>query len=105
MSAITFSLHIGVNSVDTNHYKGWDGRLHGCENDALFYHQIAKREGCKRTEILLSSDASKLPTSKAVLGFLDLGIADLRQGDNLIITYSGHGGIVEDKNHDEDDFQ
>ncbi|RYF98664.1 MAG: caspase family protein [Chitinophagaceae bacterium] len=105
MSAITFSLHIGVNSVDTNHYKGWDGRLQGCENDALFYHDIAKREGCTRTEVLLSSDASKLPTSKAVLAFLDQGIADLHQGDNLIITYSGHGGTVEDKNHDEDDFQ
>ena len=28
------SLNIGLNSVDPNHYGGWDGQLAGCENDA-----------------------------------------------------------------------
>jgi hypothetical protein len=105
MSANSFSLHIGINHVDTNHYQGWDGRLKGCENDALFYHQLAQKEGCSLSRLLLNSDATNLPTSGNVLGFLDYSITELREGDSLIITYSGHGGILEDKNYDEEDFQ
>ncbi len=104
MSA-SFSLHIGVNLVDEDHYQGWNGRLYGCENDALFYYEQARKEGCITSKVLLSSDASNLPTSTNVLGFLDQGIRELRSGDNLFITYSGHGGILEDKNFDEEDFQ
>lgn len=105
MSASSFSLHIGINGVDTNHYQQWDGRLQGCENDALFYHQLAQKEGCKVSKILLNSDHSNKPTSTNVLAFLDYSISELNAGDNLIITYSGHGGILEDKNFDEHDFQ
>jgi hypothetical protein len=105
MSASSFSLHIGINHVDTNHYQGWDGRLRGCENDALFYHQLAVKEGCIVSKLLLNSDTSNLPTAGNVLDFLDYSIAELDAGDNLIITYSGHGGILEDKNYDEQDFQ
>jgi len=105
MSASSFSLHIGINAVDKNHYKGWDGKLQGCENDALFYHQLAKKEGCRVSKLLLTSDANAAPTSTNVLSFLDYGISELKAGDNLIITYSGHGGILEDKNYDETDFQ
>jgi hypothetical protein len=105
MSASSFSLHIGINHVDTNHYQGWDGRLRGCENDALFYHQLAVKEGCTVSKLLLNRDGDNLPTAKNVLGFLDYSIAELEAGDNLIITYSGHGGILEDKNYDEHDFQ
>jgi hypothetical protein len=105
MSASSFSLHIGINGVDKGHYSGWDGRLQGCENDALFYYQLAQKEGCRLSKVLLSSDSSNMPDVKNVLGFLDHSIQELDAGDNLIITYSGHGGIVEDKNYDEDDFQ
>jgi caspase domain-containing protein len=105
MSASSFSLHIGINAVDKNHYKGWDGKLQGCENDALFYHELAKKEGCKFSKLLLTSDSGSAPTSANVLGFLDYSISELHTGDNLIITYSGHGGIMEDKNYDEPDFQ
>jgi hypothetical protein len=105
MSASSYSLHIGINGVDKDHYSGWDGRLQGCENDALFYHQLAQKEGCKLSKVLLTSDRSNLPDVKNVLGFLDHSIQELNEGDNLIITYSGHGGIIEDKNYDEDDFQ
>jgi hypothetical protein len=105
MSASSFSLHIGINGVDKIHYRGWEGRLQGCENDALFYYQLAQKEGCKVSKVLLTSDHSNMPESKNVLGFLDFSIQELNEGDNLIITYSGHGGIVEDKNYDEEDFQ
>ena len=35
------SLNIGLNSVDPNHYGGWDGQLAGCENDANDMAEIA----------------------------------------------------------------
>ncbi|RYG02119.1 MAG: hypothetical protein EOO02_11245 [Chitinophagaceae bacterium] len=57
------------------------------------------------SKLLLTSDHSNRPDVKNVLGFLDYSIRELNEGDNLIITYSGHGGILQDKNYDEDDFQ
>ena len=36
------SLNIGLNSVDPNHYGGWDGQLAGCENDANDMAKIAR---------------------------------------------------------------
>jgi hypothetical protein len=105
MSANSFSLHIGINGVDKNHYQGWDGKLYGCENDALFYHDIARKAGCRVSKLLLNTDRSNLPTSDNVLKFLEYSIDGLAEGDSLFITYSGHGGILEDKNFDETDFQ
>ena len=105
MPANSFSLHIGINGVDKNHYRGWDGKLQGCENDALFYHQLAQKEGCNISKLLLTSDQANSPTTGNVLAFLDYSISTLDSGDKLIITYSGHGGVLEDKNYDEADFQ
>jgi hypothetical protein len=39
------SLHIGLNSVDPNHYEGWDGTLVACENDANDMQKIASSLG------------------------------------------------------------
>ena len=46
------SLNIGLNSVDPNHYGGWNGQLAGCENDANDMANIAATAGLDVTKLL-----------------------------------------------------
>lgn len=95
-----YSLHIGLNRVDPNAYGGWDGALSGCINDANSMQQLAAAAGFS-TSMLIDGQA----TSQAVVG----EIAGLAQracpGDICLVTYSGHGGQVDDFNSDEEDHQ
>ena len=61
------SLHIGLNRVDPAHYKGWDGALQGCENDANDLRAIAEAAAMVR--------AADLPPDR-VLAALSGGRAD-----------------------------
>ena len=90
------SLHIGLNSVDPQGYGGWSGPLNACENDARDMAAIAATQGFK-TKVLLTKEA----TSTAVTAFLRNAAKTLKKGDELIISYSGHGGQVPDDNGDE----
>ena len=95
-----YSLHIGLNRVDPNAYGGWDGALSGCVNDANSMMQIASAQGFATTQ-LLDQHAS----SHAVIGELSLLAQQATAGDICLITYSGHGGQVDDANGDENDFK
>lgn len=90
------SLHIGLNSVDPKGYGGWSGPLNACENDARDMAKIAASRGFK-SKILLTKDA----TAAAVITFLKNAAKTLQKGDELFISYSGHGGQVPDLNGDE----
>jgi metacaspase-1 len=90
------SLHIGLNSVDPAGYGGWPGNLNACENDAVDMSKIAASRGFK-TKTLLTKEA----TSAAVIAFLKSAAKQLAKGDELFLTYSGHGGQVPDRNGDE----
>ena len=90
------SLHIGLNSVDPAGYGGWPGTLNACENDARDMEQIAAARGFK-TKVLLTKDA----TSTNVINFLKSAAKQLVKGDELFLTYSGHGGQLPDRNGDE----
>lgn len=90
------SLHVGLNRLDPKHYAGWDGKLNACENDARSMEEIAKTMGY-RTEIRLSEQG----TRGAVTEFLTMAARDLKSGDMLLLTYSGHGNQVPDLNGDE----
>jgi hypothetical protein len=90
------SLHIGLNSVDPKGYGGWSGPLNACENDARDMAAIAAKQGYK-SKILLTKEA----TSTAVTTFLRNAAKTLKKGDELFISYSGHGGQVPDDNGDE----
>jgi hypothetical protein len=92
------SLHIGLNRVDPNHYAGWSGTLNACENDARSMQEIAKAMGYQ-TEILLSEQGKRA----AVTEFLSKAVRDLKNGDMLLVTYSGHGNQVPDLDSDEAD--
>jgi hypothetical protein len=94
------SLHIGLNSVDVNHYDGWDGTLLACEADAADMEAIAAKEGFSHRTCLLTQDA----TFNRVVKELEEAAAVAESGDLVLLTYSGHGGQVPDLNRDENDL-
>lgn len=97
--SIGVGLCIGLNSVSKVHYQGWDGKLNACENDANDMGKILKSNGFSEVITLLSKQATRLNFFNA---FNKL-TSKLKEGDTFIITYSGHGGQVPDKNKDEED--
>ena len=93
------SLSLGLNSVDPVHYDGWDGRLAACEADARDMVAIAKKKGFSATGLLLTKQATAEAVTQAILA----AAKQLTKGDLFLLTYSGHGGQVPDKNLDEVD--
>lgn len=93
-----YALAIGLNKVDPAHYGGWDGLLYGCEPDAIDMQEIAASQGLN-AEKLLTSQA----TREAVLDKLGDLAEELKSGDLLVVSYSGHGGYLPDQNGDEPD--
>jgi len=91
------SIHIGLNAVDPEHYSGWDGALAGCENDARDMEALAKALEYEPRTIILTKDATVARVTEA----LTTAAQSLSAGDTLLLTYSGHGGQVPDKNGDE----
>ena len=89
------SLHIGLNKVDPDQYGGWDGTLNACESDANDMKAIADSRGFE-SNILLTSDAS----ADAVLAAIDGAAGELESGDIFLLTYSGHGGQVPDRDNE-----
>jgi metacaspase-1 len=92
------SIHIGLNRVDPNHYGGWSGQLRACEADANDMARIAGTRDFESTTIL-SADA----TADAVTSAIQDAAGKVQDGDILFLTYSGHGGQVNDTNGDEPD--
>jgi hypothetical protein len=92
------SLHIGLNTVDPSHYTGWSGPLAACEADAEDLLAVARSRGYSPTMLKTQS-----ATREAVIGGIRDAAKQLREGDMLLLTYSGHGGQVPDKDGDEPD--
>ena len=94
------SLHIGLNRVDPAAYNGWAGTLAGCENDARSMKQIA--DACGYSSRIMLNDQA---TSAAVCEAIGQTAQDLAAGDYFLLSYSGHGGQVEDCNGDDRNHQ
>ena len=84
------SLHIGLN------YPGTSAELAGCVNDARDWQDLAVELGYRPLTILE-------PSRAALLGALEGAVGRLRYGDRLLVTYSGHGSWVPDRDGDEPD--
>jgi len=95
-----YSLHVGLNVVDTTCYIPAPTVLAGCVNDANDMERLASGEGF-RTRKLLDAQA----TSVNVLGALDSLAATTVAGDIAFVSFSGHGGQIRDNTDDEDDGQ
>ncbi len=94
-----YSLNMGLNYVNPDHYDGWEGELFACENDARDMSQLATNQGFQST-ILLREEV----TRQNVISYLTKASKELESGDILMVSYSGHGGWIKDLNGDEDDF-
>jgi len=92
------ALTIGLNSVDPNHYSGWSGELMACENDARDMARIAESQGFA-VKTLLTKEA----TRENVRSHIIKAAESLEAGDIFLVTYSGHGGQLPDRNLDEGD--
>lgn len=92
------SVHIGLNSVDPNHYAGWSGPLNACEADAHAIEQVCADLGYQTSKLLTPA-----ATRSAVMDALQGAASSLTAGDHLVLSYSGHGGQVPDGNGDETD--
>ncbi|MBL8529394.1 MAG: caspase family protein [Burkholderiales bacterium] len=92
------SIHVGLNYVDPDAYNGWNGELSGCINDARDMQAIA--DGLGYASLLLTDSEA---TSSRFISEVGQASADLTSGDILFLSYSGHGGQVDDVNGDEDD--
>lgn len=92
------SLHIGINQLKKGPYRS-EGYLRAPENDARAMAGIAVMEGYQCPTILLTEQASR----QNVLSQLDKCIQTLEFGDSFLLSFSGHGGQIEDSNGDETD--
>lgn len=90
------SLNIGVNELKKGFYSS-NGRLDSPENDAKAMAAIATMEGYKSPIILLTQQATK----DNFLHHLNNCINELEAGDTFLLSFSGHGGQIIDKNGDE----
>jgi metacaspase-1 len=91
------SIHVGLNTVDPDHYDGWDGALNACEFDANDMRSLAESKAFQ-SQIMLTKDA----TADAVKAAITDAANQLGPGDMLFMSYSGHGGQVPDKNNEEE---
>lgn len=97
------SLHIGLNEVSSDHYRDsegnpWSGTLYACENDARAMAELAEAQGFEVHGPLITAEA----TADAVLEQLHAPARHLAAGDTFFLTYSGHGGQVENTNPEDD---
>jgi lysophospholipase L1-like esterase len=93
-----WSLHLGLNTIDPNHY-GSDGELFACHYDAEDMARIARDQGFARVDLLLDQEA----TREKVIATISAAAETLRPGDFFLFTYAGHGSQVPDFNRDEAD--
>jgi len=94
------ALVLGLNSVNPKSYEGWSGELNACEADATDMTAIARSR-----KFTVQTLMTKRATRAAVLGALGKAAKSLKAGDIFLLTYSGHGGQVPDRNDEEPDFQ
>ena len=91
------SIHIGLNNIDVGYY-GPGNELAGCINDARDMQTLAVGQGFQTT-LMIDEQA----TSEAVIAAISGAANSLQGGDILLLTYSGHGSHIPDKNDDEPD--
>ncbi len=86
--------------IGINDYPGTNSDLAGCVNDAQDWADVLGERGFEVTQ-LLDSDATKSAMTDAISSVVSAAAS----GDNVVITYSGHGTWQPDENADEPDMR
>ena len=92
------SLHIGLNSVDADHYGGWSGPLVACEADAHDMGLIAHMRGFS-TRTLLTANATRDAVLEEIAAAARASVA----GDIFLLTNSSHGARLPERYGEDDD--
>ena len=79
---------IGVNSINPEHY-GTNGELYICEKDADDMHNLLMLNGFTSLKL-----TTKKATRKNVKNAILDASKELKEGDIIVVYYSGHGGKV-----------
>lgn len=88
------SIHIGVNRISTVYHDQWFAELTVCEADAIAMKKVAEKMNFEGPEPILSKDA----TLNRIREEIEYAIEQLRHGDILFLSYSGHGMQFPKKN-------
>lgn len=94
-----YSLHIGINQADPEHYGSALEALASCHNDALAMQSLAKHLGFVESQLLLDKEACADPVKESLQEYSKR----LKSGDLLLISYSGHGGCMPNLNEESDE--
>ncbi len=84
--------------IGINNYPGTQMDLKGCVNDAQDWAAVLRTRGFL-VDMLLDGDATKMAMVQTLTGL----VGGAASGDNLVITYSGHGTYQPDTDGDEID--
>lgn len=85
--------------IGINDYPGVAGDLRGCVNDANDWAALLRAEGYEIVAMIFDSQATKA----TMLGAMQSVVGRAGFGDRVVITYSGHGSWVPDRDGDEAD--
>jgi len=85
--------------IGINNYKGTSNDLKGCVNDAKEWSALLESKFKFETVLLLDSKATIFNVKRQWAKL----IKEAKSGDVIVLTYSGHGTSVADKNNDEPD--
>jgi hypothetical protein len=99
MTGRAFSVHLGLNYVNPTNYGGWNGELAGCVPDSRNMAEMAERAGWQVNALWNDAEC----TNGALASKIAEMAGTLRRGDRFLLSYSGHGGQVPDRNKDEED--
>lgn len=97
--AKAYSLHIGVNMVDTtspDYDEDWDSIVKTSETDAKAMLKIAKSLNYTESIILLTEEATRVNFFNVISNFAK----KLQSSDLLLISFSGHRGQVTNIHND-----
>ncbi len=96
-------IHIGVNRINSAHYGTAFPVLRGAVNDAVAMQQALQPLGYTEQVLLTDHTATTDNLRTQLNRFSKPGPSQLKAGDLLVITYSGHGSQLVDSQRIESD--
>ena len=91
------AIHVAVDVLNQTIYKGDYPTLYGCKKDLALFKSLTD----DKYEQIIFEDKNAIRSN--VLSALEKAVERLRDGDELVFTYSGHGGTYNDNGSDEID--